>query len=162
MTINFEEKAKEIYEFGKEKAQELLENSYELECFLEKFEKKLKEVPTVGNGLSKVPVIVCLLISYLKKEYTDIPKASIIAIVSSLLYLVLPVDVIPDAIPVIGLLDDIFVIGLCWNFVKEDVEAYENWRIERGMASTDEEILNLSKSIEEIKEENASFENKED
>jgi len=42
------------------------------------------------------------------------PAAVRTLIVGGLLYLVLPFDTIPDALPVVGLLDDVAVIGFIW------------------------------------------------
>jgi uncharacterized membrane protein YkvA (DUF1232 family) len=41
-----------------------------------------------------------------------LPKAAKIALAAAVLYLVSPVDVIPDFIPVIGYLDDLFVAAI--------------------------------------------------
>jgi len=44
----------------------------------------------------------------------ETPAAVRTLIIGGLLYLVLPFDTIPDAIPVVGLLDDVAVIGFIW------------------------------------------------
>lgn len=44
----------------------------------------------------------------------ETPTAVRTLIIGGLLYLVLPFDTIPDAIPVVGLLDDVAVIGFIW------------------------------------------------
>ncbi|EEA85918.1 YkvA family protein [Peptacetobacter hiranonis] len=61
---------------------------------------------------------------YVKKEYTDIPIGTIIAILSALIYFVSPIDFIPDSIPGIGYLDDVAVVAVCWNLVSSDIEEY--------------------------------------
>lgn len=70
---------------------------------------------------------------YVKKEYTDIPIGTIIAILSALIYFVSPIDFIPDSIPGIGYLDDVAVVAVCWNLVSSDIEEYTKWREENGM-----------------------------
>lgn len=45
----------------------------------------------------------------------DTPPAIRTLVIGGLLYLVLPFDVMPDAIPVAGLLDDVAVISFVWN-----------------------------------------------
>jgi len=45
-----------------------------------------------------------------------------------LLYILSPIDLILDIIPVIGWLDDIFILGLCISFVKKDVDKYKQWK----------------------------------
>ena len=51
---------------------------------------------------------------YLRENHSTIYKAMIIG---ALLYLIAPVDVIPDMIPVIGLVDDAFAIGAVYNAI---------------------------------------------
>lgn len=101
-----------------------------MERFLQRLEKKLKEVPVVGEKLATVPLLISLVRSYIKKEYTDIPIGSIIAIVSALLYFISPIDVIPDSIPALGYFDDAAVVAVCWNLVESDVNEYLKWREE--------------------------------
>ena len=114
------------------KAESLLEDRDQLEEFLQRLEKKLKEIPHIGEGLSSVPVMASLINSYVKKEYTDIPMGTIIAIIGALVYFVSPVDLIPDVIPGIGLLDDAAVVAACLGMVKVDLDKYSLWREGNG------------------------------
>lgn len=126
------EEANEELKKGYGAAKNMLENEDKLEKFLQRLEKKLKYVPVAGDKLSMVPTMASLIKSYVKKEYTEIPIGSIIAILSALIYFVSPVDLIPDAIPVIGLVDDAAVVAACLNFVNSDLEEYSNWREKNG------------------------------
>ncbi len=51
------------------------------------------------------------------------------AIVAALLYVLSPVDLIPDAIPIIGMVDDALVVAACLKLVKQDLADFEAWRI---------------------------------
>ncbi len=107
------------------KAQEELEKGYK------KAEKVLSNenlLPVVGTSLAMIPSMISLVRSYTKKEYTEIPIGTIIAIVSALIYFVSPVDLIPDVIPVAGHLDDAAVVGACLALVKSDLDDYKEWR----------------------------------
>ncbi|MBQ6135697.1 MAG: DUF1232 domain-containing protein [Bacilli bacterium] len=95
---------------------------------LQRLEEKLKLVPKIGDSLSVVPAWISLARSYVKKEYTDIPLGSVVAIVGSLVYFFSPVDLIPDAVPIAGYIDDAFVIDACFKLVKSDVDEYIKWR----------------------------------
>ena len=81
-----EEEAKEKLEEGYEEAEKLLNDKDKLEEFLQKLEKKLETIPKVGNALSALPTMVSLIKSYIKKEYTEIPLGTIIAIISAAIY----------------------------------------------------------------------------
>jgi len=127
-----EKKALNELEKGYESAEKLLGDRDALERFLQRLEKKLRKVPLAGNKLASIPVLASLIKSYIKKEYTDIPIGSIIAIISALIYFVSPVDFIPDFIPGIGHVDDAAVIAACLILVESDVEEYVNWRKANG------------------------------
>ena len=122
-----EQKALEELQKRHGAAEDLLNNEDKLERFLQRLEKKLKLIPVAGDKLAVVPAMASLVKSYIKKEYTDIPLGSIIAIVSALLYFVSPVDIIPDGIPVLGLADDA-AVAVCWKFVESDIKEYNVWR----------------------------------
>ena len=123
-----EEEAKVELEKGYEKAEEILDDQDKMEDFLRKIEVKLNEIPVAGKTLSKIPLLVSLLKSYWKKEYKDIPVKSIIAIISALLYWLLPTDVIPDMIPGIGYIDDASVLAFCISLIGDDLKDYQQWR----------------------------------
>lgn len=123
-----EEEAKVELEKGYEKAEDILEDKDKMEDFLRKIEVKLNEIPVAGKILSKIPLLVSLLKSYWKKEYRDIPVKSIVAVISALLYWLLPADAIPDMIPGIGYIDDASVIAFCLKLISDDLKDYENWR----------------------------------
>lgn len=76
--------------------------------------------------------MVSLIRSYAKKEYTDVPIGTIIAILSALIYFASPIDIVPDSIPVLGYFDDAAVVAACWKLVDSDIEEYIKWRKENG------------------------------
>ena len=59
--------------------------------------RALPDIVRAISGLAKDPVL---------------PKAAKIALAAAVLYLVSPVDLIPDFIPVLGHLDDVFVAAI--------------------------------------------------
>ncbi len=126
-----EEEAKKELEKGYENAEDILEDQDKMEEFLRKIEVKLNEIPVAGKSLSKIPLLVSLLKSYWKKDYKDIPVKSIVAVISALLYWLLPADVIPDMIPGIGYVDDASVIAFCLKLINDDLKDYEKWRKEK-------------------------------
>lgn len=113
---------------GYAEAEKMLQDVDKMERFLQRLEMKLKIVPLVGNKLAVVPIMASLLKSYIKKEYTDIPIGTIIAIISALIYFVSPIDIVPDSIPALGYFDDAAVVAACWLLVESDVNEYSTWR----------------------------------
>lgn len=127
-----EEEAKRILEDSYEKSSAIVADEDKLERLLQRLEKKMKIVPVVGEYLADVPIMASLLRSYLKKEYTDIPIGSLVAIVSALAYFVSPVDLIPDMIPGVGYIDDGAVVVACLKMVDTDIKEYKDWRLKNG------------------------------
>ena len=95
-------------------------------------EKKLEKIPTVGDWFADLPATISLIRSYIRKEYSDVPIASIIAALAAALYVVSPVDLVPDFIPGVGMLDDAAVLVLCWKMIHDDVDKYQEWRKQAG------------------------------
>lgn len=61
-------------------------------------------------------------------KYKEIPKGTIASIVGTLLYVFSPVDIILDAIPIIGLVDDAAIVALCIKATENDVKKYKIWK----------------------------------
>lgn len=123
-----EQEVKQAIDQNEEKAVALLKDKDKLESYLERLEDKLKTIDTLGPVLSQIPVLISLIRAYIKKEYTDIPYASIIAVVGALLYFLSPVDLIPDVTAGIGLVDDIAVIAFALRIIKVDLDVYKQWK----------------------------------
>lgn len=94
-------------------------------------EEKIKEKVKKGNFgeyAEYIPLFFEMLKDVFSKKYKEVPVGSIAAIICTLLYILSPIDLILDIIPVIGWLDDIFILGLCISFVKKDVDKYKQWK----------------------------------
>lgn len=129
-----EEQAKKEFEKGCKEAEELLKNPDKLEEFLQKLEKKLKVIPMVGESFSLVPAMISLVRSYVKKEYTEVPLGSIVGIISALIYILSPIDLVPDFVPAnLGYLDDAAVLLICLKAgAEDDIKDYQKWREENN------------------------------
>ena len=128
--------AKEEYEKGCKKAKELLKDPDKLEQVLQRVENKMKVIPLLGETFSLVPAMISLVRSYIKKEYTNIPLGSILGIISALIYILSPIDLVPDAVPAAGFIDDASVLLLCLKAgAEDDIKEYNKWREENNRIS---------------------------
>ena len=53
-----------------------------------------------------------------------------VAIAGALAYVVIPIDLIPDFIPGVGFIDDIFVVGFVMKSISDEIERFKNYRRE--------------------------------
>lgn len=78
--------------------------------------------------------MLAMLGDYRTGRYRDVPWKSIAAIAGAVIYFVSPIDVIPDFIPFVGYLDDAYVITLAVSLVRDDLQAYREWKAGQGDA----------------------------
>lgn len=108
-------------------AKDFVNNPSRMDALLIQLEEKLRQVPAIGETVSGLPVMIAMVKSWIRKEYEVSPK--VLAIMAgAFLYLVKKKDLISDSIPVIGIADDVAVLGLALKLVEKDVQAYREWR----------------------------------
>ena len=69
-----------------------------------------------------------MVADYANGRYKEIPKETIVAVVAAIVYVVSPIDLIPDAIPVVGYADDAALVSFVLPHVHKDIESYRNWK----------------------------------
>ena len=135
-----EEKAAAVLNKGLREAEKAVDDKETLGQLLNKVKEKMKSLPMVGTVLSNVPTMFRLVSSYYKGEYTNVSRSNLIFIISALSYLISPIDLIPDLIPVVGLLDDMAVISLCVKQTRPALEEYLRWRKAGNQAETESNV----------------------
>ena len=123
-----EEKATELLEGSKTKAEKMLKDDEKINRMLEQVEAKLMTVPAIGPILSEIVTMICLVKDYTQKRYTNLPVGTIISVVGALAYFASPVDLFPDTLPVVGHLDDAAVLRLCLTLCESDISEYKEWK----------------------------------
>jgi len=66
--------------------------------------------------------------SWIKGDYKSIPTRSIITIIATILYFVNPLDLIPDFIVGLGLVDDAAVIAFAMKQINNDLDSFKEWK----------------------------------
>ena len=86
-----------------------------------------KAYPALKSALKNVRVLYALFKDTVNGKY-KLPPASVAMIGGGLLYFILPVDLIPDFIPVIGYLDDLAVLTTIMNSLNTEIRDYRIWK----------------------------------
>ena len=108
-------------------------DSDDVEYASKKGQKKVDEMDANPPGyLSELwedlKLMVGMVTDYAKGNYTEVPWKVIAAVTGAVVYFVSPVDLIPDFIPVVGYLDDAYVIKLAIDFARDDLKTYAAWK----------------------------------
>lgn len=86
-----------------------------------------KAYPALKKTLENVRELYALFKDSVKGDYS-LHAANVAMIGGGLLYFILPVDLIPDFIPLVGYLDDLAVLTTIMNSLKGEINAYRNWK----------------------------------
>ena len=120
--------AKALLDKGIAEAQGLIEDPSRVDDLLIQLENKLREVPAIGETLSDLPVMIAMVKGYVTREYTEVSPKVIAVLAGAFIYLVRKKDIIPDNIPVVGIADDLAVLGLALNLCKPELAAFKAFR----------------------------------
>lgn len=131
MEFNLDQ-AKGLLDQGIAEAQNLITNPSKVDDLLVQLEEKLKTVPAIGETLSDVPLMIAMVKAWVKKEYTVVSPKVIACLVGAVIYLVKKKDLIPDRIPLIGIADDLAVMGLALKLSESELKAFSQWRANQG------------------------------
>ncbi|MGY5850041.1 YkvA family protein [Salegentibacter sp. F14] len=69
-----------------------------------------------------------LLQDWYKGRYKDVPWLVISSVGGALLYVLSPIDLIPDFVPFVGYLDDAAVFAALLKYVRLDLQKYRDWK----------------------------------
>lgn len=81
---------------------------------------------------TQIMLLLDMLRDYFTGNYATIPYRIIGGIVFSLLYVLNPIDLIPDIFPGLGFLDDALLVALLLAWASSDIEMYRAWREKSG------------------------------
>ena len=137
-----------------EQAEELLTNPDKWEMFhgkIEDFLHKATKIPVLGSIIDNLVSMVQIVDAYIKKEYTDVPLTTLVSIVGALIYVLSPIDLIPDFIPVLGYVDDVAVVLLVLKLgAGHDLNKFKKWQEMQRITTIDELADMMGKECAEI------------
>ena len=76
-----------------------------------------------------------LLYDMIMDDEYELSSKVYLSIAGALAYVVFPIDVIPDFIPIMGFIDDAFVLGYVIKTFSDEIERYKTFKIEKGKSN---------------------------
>lgn len=118
-----------------DKAKGYIEQPTRLKQLLTDAYKKASEKNEVGTlaheAWETLQTLFRLIKAAMAGEYTGVPTATVLAAVAVLIYFLSPIDVIPDFIPVLGLLDDVALVAWFSTTLKTELDKFHEWELTR-------------------------------
>ena len=103
----------------------------------QEIEDKANRKGPLKRFVGDIRVMFSMLRDYWKGNYRAVPWKSIAAIAGALLYVLNPIDLIPDLIIGFGFLDDAAILAACLSIVESDLYDYEIWKAQQETGSVD-------------------------
>lgn len=125
-------KAQDLLNGGISEAEDIIRNPSRVDEILVDLEEKLKAVPAIGQTLSNLPLMIAMIKAWITKEYTVVSPKVIATLVAAVVYLLKKKDLISDNIPLIGIADDLAVLGLALKLSEPELNAFAEWRASRN------------------------------
>ena len=126
------DQVKALLENSTSQAESILNDPSKVDDILIRLEEKLKEVPVIGETLSDLPLMIAMVKGYITKEYTQVSPKVIALMLGSFIYLLKKDDMISDKIPVLGIADDLAVLGLALKLSGKELTEFSDWRKARS------------------------------
>ena len=95
------------------------------------WQKVEKASPVLKQILNNLKSLYGLFVDSVKGNYKLHPAITGI-IGAGLLYFIIPLDLIPDYIPIAGLLDDFVILSTIINSLQKELAEYRDWKDEPG------------------------------
>ncbi len=91
----------------------------------------LEMLRTFGHLWTDLPLLLRLLKAWKHGSYRGLSVRTVASIAVSILYILSPVDAIPDFIPGIGFIDDAAIFALLLHSLAQDLAAFRLWEQNR-------------------------------
>lgn len=86
----------------------------------------------IGRLRSDLPLLGRLLKAWKDGSYRGLSVRTLASLAGALLYVVSPIDLIPDFIPGVGFIDDAAVLALLLHSLAQDLAAFRIWEERRA------------------------------
>ena len=112
-------------------AEEYLKRPTRVKQLLNDAYKKASEKKDIGSiaqeAWETMQTLFRLIRASIAGEYTGLPTTTVVAAIAVTIYFMSPIDLIPDFIPVLGLLDDVALVAWFGTTIKEEMDKFVEW-----------------------------------
>ena len=113
------------------KAEEYVKKPTRMKQLLTDAYQKASEKNDVGSiaheAWETLQTLFRLIRTSVSGEYDGVPTSTVVAAVAVTIYFLSPIDLIPDFIPVLGLLDDVALVAWFSTTIKEEMDKFLEW-----------------------------------
>ncbi|MDZ4846693.1 MAG: YkvA family protein [Chitinophagales bacterium] len=121
-------------QFVREGAKKVSEKEVEqVAANAEEIEDKFKSSGRLGRYIEDARLMLSLIKDYWRGDYRKILWFTIAAIVFALLYVLNPLDLIPDILPIVGFIDDALAFSVAFKLVEKDLKKYKEWKLQQKL-----------------------------
>jgi uncharacterized membrane protein YkvA (DUF1232 family) len=110
-------------------AKSYVNDSERLSALFQEAAKQVKSLPknSFKDTWPYLQAMLRLIRAYYRGDYRAVPETTLVVIVATIIYVVSPLDVIPDTIPAIGFLDDATILTLALKRTRQDLDDFMIW-----------------------------------
>jgi uncharacterized membrane protein YkvA (DUF1232 family) len=77
---------------------------------------------------TKLRLLWMVVRDYANGTYRKVPWKAVAALVAAIVYVVSPIDLVPDLLGPLGFGDDVLVLAMTWGLVKRELRDYCAWK----------------------------------
>ncbi len=119
---------------AEEKAEKVLSQPERVDRLLKTSRRKLSKLELEEQDfkgiLGTIKTFIRMVKAYRNGQY-NLPWSTVLMIVAALVYFVVPLDLIPDFIPLGGFVDDFAIVVTIFKKIKEDILDFHAWETSR-------------------------------
>ncbi len=110
------------------RAKRIIDQPHKLDDLLSKGKRKAeKSQMALQKVWEDFQCLWRMIDAWRKGNYTKVPWKSILYALVAIIYLINPFDVIPDFIPITGLIDDVGMISFVLKSIQKDLNDFKDW-----------------------------------
>lgn len=114
------------------KAEELIKDREKTEEKIDEAIEKVIKVEEEKGIFEKIwedlPVMFGMAKDWITGTYKDVSLTAMLTILGGIIYFLSPIDLIPDFLPVIGYLDDLYILSTVIDQVRKEIDKYKVWK----------------------------------